>query len=354
MTEDYSGFESVSTFFKNLNDQTILIIAEEIYGQPEEDEAPSVSKLRTFLADSAKATGVDFVLNKCTKPILMQLESESANGMSGGTKPSLIEDLGKQIDKLGFRAFLESKGEAVLHDVALKNKLVQKDGDEDKDTLVDLIVREMEIRGVQKIMDCFSAPKLKELCKTAELEIDTMSKKRLIHTFITGEDPGAKPVQGGIRSKSSDPNRPPLEPGISWLDIYNYYTLRDIHAYFQDHDIEMINGDKGKKVDVLFEHLNPGETPIRYEERGFDDSSDMSEVESEFDSAEEFNPDNEDFTQDLEMDLKLEADLVAEEKYGKESKKKKSSSNKKNKKRKRKSSKSKTPKKKRRVSKNRK
>jgi hypothetical protein len=245
------------------------------------------------LTDSAIATGVDVVLKKCTKPILLSLQNTATENAAGWNKIKLVGNLGKSIEKKGFASFLEGKDKVILKKIAVKNRLVEEEQTAESVELIELIMQEVYKRGTLKIFECFSNYALKRFCDETQIEVESTSKKRLINALISGSDtaPPASTFRG--IKKKSDVEKPALEAGISWLDIYNSYTLEDLRKFFKEHDTTPVKGDKSKQVDKAFEMLNPDETPTKFEEYAPSEESDSADgaLEEEQSSDVDFVPD---------------------------------------------------------------
>jgi len=202
--------------------------------------------------------------------------------------------LGKVIEKKGLKNFLEANDNETLKGIAVKNRLVEEDQETQSSDLVDFILEEVYQKGTIKILDCFSNYALKRFCEEIQLEVESSSKKRLINALISGSDSGTPVSSRGIKKKS-ETDKPPLEAGITWLDIYNSYTLEDLRTFFKDREtVPVKGGDKAKQVDKVFEMLNPEETAVKFEDEFVsgetDDSGDHYDGNLEDMSSDDFVP----------------------------------------------------------------
>jgi hypothetical protein len=235
---------------KNLDEDIIDAMLNNFFHDEEVMELGRGLQLRA-LSDSAITTGVDYVLNKCTKPILLELEKGETYSTGGPTteksrsKPIIVENLAVKCAERGFSAFLMQKNVTTVKKVAEK---LSVDG-ADKEDMVEKILEEANIQGLTKMFEAFSAKILKEWCGKMEVEIASTSKKRLAKGLIYGKDTGPTSTR-----QYSPTEKIKLEEGVSQDDIKKSYTVNELKKFCTDKNIPNL-GTKDILVDRIYRFL---------------------------------------------------------------------------------------------------
>jgi hypothetical protein len=228
------------------------------------------------LSDSAITTGVDFILNKCTKPILIELEKGESYSTGGPTneksrsKPIIVENLAVKCAERGFASFLGQKKLATLEKVGEKLKVTGSN----KEELIEKLIEEANIQGLTKMFEAFSPKTLKDWCQSMEIDIQSTSKKRLARGLIYGEDSGPTTT----RKYTKPPvEKIKLDESISQADIMKCYTVTELKKFCGEKKIPAL-GTKDVLVDRIYRFLqgeeideNEGKKPKKDKEGGDDE-----------------------------------------------------------------------------------
>jgi len=129
----------------------------------------------------------------------------------------------------------------------------------DKDELIGAIMNNVNIIGINHLLQKLNVEELKEICKELGLTVDSTSVDILLESILEKKSYKQKKSSKEKPSK----NKPKIESGISKIDLNQWYNKEDLEQWLKDkakEDEELkeikISGKKSQLIDRIIKVLN--------------------------------------------------------------------------------------------------